>query len=620
MTTRRRAVRDRPAAGAPNPPQGPAQRRARGAIGVGAAIVLGTAILYARTAARDIVFGDSPELTGAALTVGVAHPPGYPLWTILGHGFSLLPLGPAPFRVALLSVVAGAACVGVIYAIALRLSGSAWGAAAAAVMIATSPLLWTWSIVQEVFALNDLLAALLVFCIWTWHERPERGALLAAAAFVGGLGMANQQTIVLLAPACLYLMWHRRAVLLARPRVLLVAGAAFAAGLLPYAYLPLAASRLPAWNWSEIASPADLADHLLRRGYGTTSLLGDTRFQGGAAQTFVALLGSFTPVELGLVGLGAVRAYRAQRPFLVFAIVAFVFAGPAFILISNTSVTEEFARTILQRFFMLSHIALAPLGALGVVLAGELLGPTSRARRGATAVAGGTALLAAAAIGALSFGAIDMSADRTARTYALDLLASVPRGALLLGSGDPVVFPIRYLQTIEGARTDVTLVILPLTHGEWYVRQLRREHPDLVLRYPSYGSGPATMRALIEPALARGVFLKAELLDDSTADTLWVYHHGLVAQLRPLTETADLKAFADDNAALLASYRPPDPASVATRPWEHLVLLDYGFVAYNVGHEYELAKQTADARLWYQRAIAIAPDLADAKNGLARLR
>jgi len=620
VSQRRRTAR-RHAAAAPERPEPAARppRAGRTAVLIGAVVVVAILALYVRTAARDIAFGDSPELTGAAIDLGVAHPPGYPVWTILGHLFTLLPVGPVSFRVALLSATAGAAGAGLVYAIAFRLTRSAWAAVAGALALAISPIVWTWSIVPEVFALSDLLAALVVLCVWSWHERPERGWLLAAAALAGGIGLANQQTIVLLAPACLYLLWRRRDVLRRRPGMLVAATAAFAAGLLPYAYLPLAASTRPAWSWGDISSIGDVFDHVLRRGYGTTSLLGTSRFAGGLPQTLLALAGSFTPVELILVALGVVRGSRTQRPFVVFALVAFAFAGPAFLIVSNVSVAEEFARTIVQRFFLLSHVVLAPLGALGVVLLAEAFGRATR-RPEAIALSAGLAAVAAIAVGAVSFAGIDESMDRTARTYAEDLLASTPRGSLLLASGDPVVFPLRYLLTTEHQRPDVTLVILPLMRAEWYVRQLGREHPDLVLRYASYSGPPATMRALVEPNVARGVSVKAELLDDSTAAAYWMYRHGLVQQLRPLTETVDLASFGEDNRALVATYRPPDAAFAASRPWEHLVLLDYALVAYGVGREYEVAKQTGDARAWYERALAIAPDLADAKNGLARLR
>src|SRR3984893_16515754 len=90
---------------------------------VGAGVVAAAAgILYFLTAARDIVVGDSPELILAAATLGVAHAPGYPLFTMLGHLFSLLPFGSIPFRVNLLAVVCDALTVGIVYFTAVHLT------------------------------------------------------------------------------------------------------------------------------------------------------------------------------------------------------------------------------------------------------------------------------------------------------------------------------------------------------------------------------------------------------------------------------------------------------------------------------------------------------------------
>ena len=107
--------------------------------------------LYCLTAARDIVVGDSPDLITAAVTLGVAHPPGYPLFTMLGHLFSLFPVGPIPFRVNLLSVVCNALTAGVVFLTALRLSGSRIAAVLAALVLALNPTFWRWSLAAEVF-------------------------------------------------------------------------------------------------------------------------------------------------------------------------------------------------------------------------------------------------------------------------------------------------------------------------------------------------------------------------------------------------------------------------------------------------------------------------------------
>src|ERR1700758_1790402 len=139
------------------------------------------AVLYSLTAARDIVVDDTPELITAAVTLGVAHPPGYPLFTLLGHLFSLLPFGPIPFRVNLLAVTCDALTVLVIFLTALRLTRSHLAAAFAALILMLNPTFWSWSLVAEVFPLNNLLASVLIYLLVRWHEQPQRSGFLVAA-------------------------------------------------------------------------------------------------------------------------------------------------------------------------------------------------------------------------------------------------------------------------------------------------------------------------------------------------------------------------------------------------------------------------------------------------------
>src|SRR5947199_8625057 len=94
-----------------------------------AIVTLVAGALYFLTAARDIVVGDTPELITAAVTLGVAHPPGYPLFTMLGHLFSVLPFGSIPFRVNLLSVFCDSIAVGIVYLSAAHLVRSRTAAA-----------------------------------------------------------------------------------------------------------------------------------------------------------------------------------------------------------------------------------------------------------------------------------------------------------------------------------------------------------------------------------------------------------------------------------------------------------------------------------------------------------
>lgn len=70
--------------------------------------------LYALTAARNIVLGDSAEFVTTAITLSVAHPSGYPLLTLLGHTMAALPIGPLAARVNLLSAACGAVTAAIL--------------------------------------------------------------------------------------------------------------------------------------------------------------------------------------------------------------------------------------------------------------------------------------------------------------------------------------------------------------------------------------------------------------------------------------------------------------------------------------------------------------------------
>ena len=103
----------------PAPPS-PSRASSHAALITFAAAALPALALYVATVARSLPAGDSGELITAAATLGVAHPPGYPLYIWLGHLWILLkPFGSVALRLNLLSAVAGAATAGLL-AIARR--------------------------------------------------------------------------------------------------------------------------------------------------------------------------------------------------------------------------------------------------------------------------------------------------------------------------------------------------------------------------------------------------------------------------------------------------------------------------------------------------------------------
>src|SRR5487761_2306321 len=125
-------------------------------LGVAGAVAAAALAIYVRTAYRQVPGGDAGELIGAVATGGVIHPPGYPLYALLGRLFVHLPFGTIAWRLNFMSALCDAGAAGVLcYAVA-RWSRSLWAGIAAGALFAFSPGIWQYAVLAEVFALNNL--------------------------------------------------------------------------------------------------------------------------------------------------------------------------------------------------------------------------------------------------------------------------------------------------------------------------------------------------------------------------------------------------------------------------------------------------------------------------------
>lgn len=235
----------------------------------GAPVALAALIAYCALASPYIVDGDNAALATLGALGGRFHPPGYPLYVLWLRLWSWLP-GDTPARTfAFATAISGALAL-----LALHAACRAWGvrplaASIAVAIFAAAPLVVRYHSQAEVFALNHLIVALVLWLAAL--PGPLRGAWRAAAlGLVAGLGMANHYTCALLAPVGL--LGVVRGIRESRSHIgaAALAAAGFVLGLLPYAYLAIADS--PA-SWGEVSSLDDLLTIVLRREYGGLSSL-----------------------------------------------------------------------------------------------------------------------------------------------------------------------------------------------------------------------------------------------------------------------------------------------------------------------------------------------------------
>src|SRR3989344_5874289 len=162
--------------------------------------------LYIRTTASTITsFGDSAELATAAYTLEAGHPPGYPLFILIGKLFTFIPVGSIAFRINFMTCVFGALTIFVIFHILRKLSLSPLSSLLGSLTVAVSFSFWLYAITSEVFMLNNLIAATIILLTLHWCEH-RNIKLLYLLALTFGLGFSNHTSIILLGPFVLYLI------------------------------------------------------------------------------------------------------------------------------------------------------------------------------------------------------------------------------------------------------------------------------------------------------------------------------------------------------------------------------------------------------------------------------
>ena len=580
-------------------------------------VMLAAALVYVRTAARDLVVGDSVEFATIALNGGVAHPPGYPLLMMLGRLFSYLPFGTPVFRVNLVSVVAGVATAGLIVLIARRLGASRFGAAIAGLLVAFHPIVWEWSLAIEAFALNAALASAIIYFLVRWHQQPERTHFLILAALFGGLASSNHHTVVFLIPSILLLLWWHRDQLVKKPLVVVWCAGAIVVGLLPYFYILSEAAKDPALNWGNVRTFGQLVNHFLRAEYGTGRLAAGGVAPGEPLERLTLFASSFLVLQAVLLLIGAVAAYQKARWFLWFTLLAFALAGPGLIAYANMDVADE-GRWVLEHFFVLPHVIVAPLAALGFTLIAERLGRLVAK----PSLMEPPLAVAAVALIALSvsqnYERMDQHDNHLVRTYAEDVLASLPRQSVLMATEDQIVIPLTYLQAVENQRPDVTVIMLGLFKGGKgaYIRELKRRKPDLVVPFDQYNrrSPLANTKAFLDANPKRRFALIGSPLDSSLFTTYWTYQRGLVNMVLSRSVDVNYGQMSEEFLYLTSKYRFPDAQKAKLGTYERRIIRSYAIPYLRLAQQFRVIGKQQDADSLVRRAVEIDPSLRRGNN------
>jgi tetratricopeptide (TPR) repeat protein len=411
-------------------------------------------------------YRDAGEMVVSASTLGVSHPPGYPLYILLGRAAASVPLGTEATKLNALSAAAGAGAVAAL-AWAVAPAAGVWSAAGAA-LLGLDPTFWHVSQVPEMYSLGLLLAAICLGLALRlrrdWSERR-----LALLALLYGLSLGVRLDLALLAPVFLLPFRSLDEAATRRPAIVRALGY-FLLGFAVYLYLPLRARTAPWLDWYDPSTPGRFLGALTRQSYGGTLDLLSRQYAAGRnfdanlRAWLLHLWSAFGPLSAACAA--GLWALGGPGPAVGAAV-----AGPVFLFLSNLPPNPH-AMAIVEPHYLTADLLLAAAASAGLAAA---------ARRWSPRIVAAAALAALAVTGVRRCADSDRRWELLALDWADSALRAAPPGGRVVAKKDVQLFALWHAKEALGRRPDTVVIAQGLSGSDWYQAGMRHEAPGLRL-------------------------------------------------------------------------------------------------------------------------------------------
>lgn len=410
-----------------------------------------TQIVYLLTLAPSVTSEDSGELITAAAELGVAHPPGFPLFCISGYVFSFIPIDTIAWRLNYMSAFYGSATCFVLFLILRYFKIERFPAIITCCLLGVSWHFWNQAIIAEVYTLNAFIVVLLLYFLL--HVKNDyKDKYLYAFVICLGVGLTNHYMLIMVIflPMLVYAFPVLKEKFTVK-RLMLVA-ICLLAPLSIYSYLYIAANSNPVLNWGNPSNLERLVAHVKRDAYKSLELSKDISISVKLTyfyQFLFLLVSQFTALVLIpflLWGISRWKEFK-KEVFLFAGIILF----NSFILLSILKFSAEVENfTRVEEYYLPAYICIAILLSFGI-------------NRFYINVRNHSKVLAFSIILLPIFCANahwprnDFSKYYLAFDYNKAILESLPENAIYFPAGDYNSFPLIYLQKIEKIREDVLI-------------------------------------------------------------------------------------------------------------------------------------------------------------------
>lgn len=484
-------------------------------------------VIYLFTLAPSVVEIDSGELATVICTLGIAHPTGYPLFSMIGYLFTLIPL---PFSgIIKVNLLAALWCSSAVAVFVLTVKTVLENLPAFAVQKKETPVkgakknkrseapkkivlalpdlseeikiltaifsglilafnrtFWSQSTSIEVYSLHLLLITLVIFSLikafigGTTDLKFSLKDRWLVFSFFLALSFSNHMTTLFILPGIAYFYFQKHKISSASVKKIgLMLAVFFPVLVLIYSYIPIRASFNPVMNWGNATNMEKLLRHISGKQYQVWLF---TSF-GSAEKQFShfidILLGNYSGsvfdfgefnVTLIIIIAGVAAAFKYARKFWYFLIITFLFT----ILYSiNYDIVD------IDTYFLLAFISLAYFSVFGILWMFRTLKFEKFSYLPSAAII--SVLIVIQCF--INFKETNVKDVYVFEDYTKEILNSVDTNSIILSyQWDYFVSQAYYFQNVENYRKDVAIIDKEILRRSWYFNQLERNHPGLISR------------------------------------------------------------------------------------------------------------------------------------------
>ncbi len=440
-------------------------------------VFFSTFLIHFLTLSRFVPIGDSGELATAAYCLGIPHPPGYPLYSMLCKLAVLLSGSEPVFNANLLSALFASLSAGMLFILIGQLTSSYIIGILAALVFATTREFWCQSVVAEVYTLHILiLCMLIILLIQAANRKSGWIKMVYLIAFIFGLGLGNHHTLLSFLVLLPFMLRRRFIFILRHPRSLVTTFLFFLLGISVYLYLPLRSCANPPLDWGNPQGLSGFVETITRTQYRAFEIIRSWdiykeqllfSLKEMVSQFGAGMIPGILAWCLVILGFGILLK---QDKMTAIGIFIFILANTLWVILISDLSYSHFTKLV-PVFFIPAYLAAIILISIAI---SSLVGSFRII---------GCIFLCLVLFNQtrLNYSIADHSKKDITNITTTNILHLLPNNAVLLTEWDDIHFPLLYAQVVKGKRPDLKIINRLNLAYPWGYANVEARYPDLTL-------------------------------------------------------------------------------------------------------------------------------------------